>query len=146
MPHTDPDLRNDPEAWLDHLLAQDAAVHDAEYLVDAGFTARVMSALPASLLAPRWRRPVEWALWGIAGTAIAATLLAPRWRRPDEWALWGIAGTAIAATLPSMATDVAREMFRLVATQPISPAYVLAVLAAMGAATFGGAAFVLRRE
>jgi len=110
-----------PGDWLDRLLVDDARDARDAHVDDAGFTARVMSALPASLLAPRWRRPVEWALWGIAGTAIAATL-------------------------PSMATDVAREMFRLIAAQPISPAHVLAVLAAMGAATFGGAAFVLRRD
>ena len=110
-----------PDDWLERLLVDDASDARNAHVDDAGFTARVMAALPASLLAPRWRRPVEWALWGIAGTAIAATL-------------------------PTMATDVAREMFRLIAAQPISPAYVLAVLAAMGAATFGGAAFVLRRE
>ena len=109
--------------WLERTLARDAVEHRGAHVDDAGFTARVIAALPAPL-------------------AIAA----PRWRKPVEWALWGIAGTAIAASLPSLATDVAREMFRLLAAQPIAPMTVLAVLAAMGAATFGGAAFVLRRE
>ena len=120
-PRHDIDDRDDD--WLEGLLVADARDARAEHVDDAGFTARVMSALPA---------PVALAL--------------PRWRKPLEWALWGIAGTAIAASLPTMATDVAREMFRLVAAQPISPVHVLAALAAIGAATFGGAAFVLRRE
>ena len=64
------------------------ARHRAGHIDDGGFTARVMAALPAPLAAPRWRKPVEWALWGVAGTAIAASL-------------------------PGLATDVAREMFRL---------------------------------
>ena len=117
-----PDIDRDDD-WLERLLVDDAHESRAAHVDDAGFTARVMGALPAPL-----------------------ALAFPRWRKPLEWALWGIAGTAIAATLPSMATDVAREMFRLIAAQPISPAHVLAVLAAMGAATFGGAAFVLRRD
>ena len=121
----DPSTTDDD--WLERALRDDAVEHRAAHVDDAGFTARVMAALPA---------PV----------AAGLTLSLPRWRKPVEWALWGIAGTAIAATLPAVATDVAREMFRLVAAQPITPVYVLATLAAMGAATFGGAAFVLRRE
>lgn len=109
--------------WLERALRAEAVDHRASHVDDAGFTARVMAALPA---------PVALAM--------------PRWRKPIEWALWGIAGTAIATLLPSLATDVARETFRLIAAQPIAPMHVLAALAAMGAATFGGAAFVLRRE
>jgi hypothetical protein len=117
-------VESDPNFdWLERALRDDAVEHRAGHVDDAGFTARVMAALPA---------PVAVAL--------------PRWRRPVEWALWGIAGTAVAASLPSLATDVAREMFRLIAAQPIAPMHVLAALAAMGVATFGGAAFVLRRE
>ena len=56
------------------------------------------------------------------------------------------AGTAIAASLPGLATDLAREMFRILASQPISLTHVAAVILAVGAATFGGAAFVLRRD
>jgi len=81
-----------PGDWLERLLVDDARDARDAHVDDAGFTARVMSALPA------------------------------------------------------MATDVARELFRLVAAQPITPMHVLAALAAMGVATFGGAAFVLRRD
>jgi hypothetical protein len=78
--------------------------------------------------------------------ALPAPLALPRWRKPVEWALWGVAGTAIAASLPGLATDVAREMFRILASQPISLPVVAAAFLAIGAATFGGAAFVLRRD
>ena len=107
--------------WLERALAEDAALHRADHVDDAGFTSRVMAALPAPLAAPRWRKPVEWALWGIAGVAIAASL-------------------------PGLATDVAREMFRILASQPVSLTAVGAAVLAIGAATFGGAAFVLRRD
>ena len=110
-----------PDDWLERALRLDAAEHRADHVDDAGFAARVMAALPAPLAAPRWRKPVEWALWGVAGTAIAASL-------------------------PELATDVAREMFRILASQPISLPAIAAAALAIGAATFGGAAFVLRRD
>ena len=115
---TDPPL---PDDWLERALRLDASGHRADHLDDAGFTARVMGTLPPPLAAPRWRKPVEWALWGMAGTAIAASL-------------------------PELATDVAREMFRILASQPVSLTSIAAAVLAVGAATFGGAAFVLRRE
>ena len=110
-----------PDDWLERALRVDAAEHRADHVDDAGFAARVMAALPAPLAAPRWRKPVEWALWGVAGTAIAASL-------------------------PGLATDVAREMFRILASQPISLPHVAAAIVAVGLATFGGAALALRRD
>jgi hypothetical protein len=107
--------------FVERALRLDAREHRAVHVDEGGFTHRVMAALPAPLAAPRWRKPVEWALWGVAGTAIAASL-------------------------PGLATDVARELFRLVASQPISLPTIAAALLAVGAATFGGAALVLRRE
>jgi len=121
MPHTDPDLRNDPDAWLDHLLAQDAAVHDAEYLDDAGFTASVMSALPPAALVPRWRKPAVTALWATAGLGIAFAL-------------------------PGAALDVSREAFRLLAAQPFTLSGVAAALVALGVVTWTGTAWALRRD
>ena len=110
-----------PDDWLERALRLDASGHRADHLDDAGFTARVMGTLPPPLAAPRWRKPVEWALWGVAGTAIAASL-------------------------PGLATDVAREMFRILASQPISLPHVAAAIVAVGLATFGGAALALRRD
>jgi hypothetical protein len=107
--------------WLEQALRLDASEQRAGHVDDGGFTARVMAALPAPLAAPRWRKPVEWALWGVAGTAIAASL-------------------------PGFATELAREMFRLVASQPISLPHIATALVAIGAATWGGAAYVLRRD
>lgn len=107
--------------WLERALLEDAREHRASHVDEDGFTARVMAALPAPVAAPRWRKPVEWALWGVAGTAIAAAL-------------------------PGLATDVARELYRVLAGQPISLVHVAAALAAIGAATWGGAAFVLHRD
>ena len=107
--------------WLERALTRDAREHRALHVDDGGFTARVMAALPAPFAAPRWRKPVEWVLWGVAGTAIAAAL-------------------------PAVATDLAREVFRLIASQPISLPHIATALVAIGAATWGGAAYVLRRD
>jgi hypothetical protein len=122
MPHTDPDLRNDPaDAWLDRLLVEDAATHDADYLADAGFTASVMSALPAPALVPKWRKPAVTALWATAGLGIAFAL-------------------------PGAALDVSREAFRLLAAQPFTLSGLAAALFALGAVTWTGTAWALRRD
>ena len=121
MPHTDPDLRDDADAWLDRLLVEDAAQHRDAYLDDAGFTARVMHALPPAAALPRWRKPAVTALWATAGLGLAFAL-------------------------PGAALDVSREAFRLLAAQPISLSAVAAALVAFGVATWTGAAWVLRRD
>jgi len=107
--------------WLEDALRRDARDRRAGHIDDGGFTARVMAALPEPFAAPRWRKPVEWVLWGMAGTAVAASL-------------------------PAVATDLAREMFRLIAAQPISLPHIATALVAIGVATWGGAAYVLRRD
>lgn len=122
MPHTDPDLRHDPaDAWLDRLLADDAAAHRDAYLDDGGFTARVMDALPAAAALPRWRKPAVTALWATAGLALAFAL-------------------------PGAALDVSREAFRLFAAQPISLSGLAAALVALGVVTWTGTAWALRRD
>jgi hypothetical protein len=124
MPHTDPDLRSDPaDGWLDRLLAADAATHRDAYLDDAGFTARVMTALP---------------------TPASAAL--PRWRKPAVTALWATAGLGLAFALPGTALDVSREAFRLLAAQPFSLSGVAAALVAFGIATWTGTAWAMRRD
>ena len=106
--------------WLERALVEDARDARAAHIDDGGFAASVMAALPAPVTAPRWRKPIEWALWGLAGLGAAAAV-------------------------PELATDVAREMFRL-AAQPVSLPHVVAALVALGAMTWGGAAYVLRRD
>ena len=107
--------------WLERLLAADAVEHTGAYHPDDGFTARVMSALPAVDALPAWRRPAVAALW-----VAAAALLAP--------------------ALPATALDVARETFRLFAAQPFSLSTIALGIAAVGIATWTGAALALRRD
>jgi len=113
-----PDFDDD---WLERTLRNDAAEHRADHVDDGGFAAGVMAALPAPAGVPRWRKPVEWALWGVVGAGVVVSL-------------------------PALATDVARELFRLAAAQPISLPHVAATLVALGAATWAGAAYVLRGD
>jgi hypothetical protein len=118
---TPPTAANERD-WLDAALVADGRDHAASYVDDAGFTARVMAALPApAAVAPRWRRPAVAALWTVAA-----------------------AGAAIA--LPGTVLDVGREAFRLLAAQPVSVAQIAAMLAAAGAATWGAAAWALRAD
>jgi hypothetical protein len=106
--------------WLDAALAADGASHRDDYLDDAGFTARLMAALPAP-----------------------ATL--PAWRKPALSVLWAAAGLGAAFALPTAASDVARELFRL-AAHPVSLLEIAAAIAALGAISWAGAAYVLRQD
>ena len=107
--------------WVDALLARDAAEHAADYVADAGFTARVMHVLPAPM-----------------------SLLA--WRKPFVTALWLVAAALVASMLPGTAHEIARAAFRLFVAQPFSLSTVALVLAAIGAATWTGAALALRSD
>jgi hypothetical protein len=116
-----PSRSDTPPDWLDQLLAHEASDHAGEYIADRGFTARVMQTLPAADALPAWRRPVIVALW-----LVAAALLA--------------------MTLPGTAHDVAREAFKLFAARPFSLSTLALALAAIGIATWTGAAVALRRD
>ncbi len=100
--------------WLDHILSA-----DDDYIADDGFTARVMSALPAPAALPKWRKPAVAALWGVAAV-----------------------GLAIAA--PGAMVDVGREAYRLLATVPVSIAGLATAMLAVVAATGAAAAYTLR--
>jgi hypothetical protein len=105
--------------WMDGLLREDGASSRDAYIADDGFTARVMSALPAPAALPRWRKPAVAALWCVAA-----------------------AGLAIAA--PGAMVDVGREAYRLLATVPVSIAGIATAMAAIAAATGAAAAYTLR--
>jgi hypothetical protein len=105
--------------WLDATLRADGRAHRAEYLDDAGFTARVMAALPAPVALPAWRRP-------------ALTLL------------WALLGVGIALALPGVVVDVAYDVMRIVLGQSVSLAGIGAAVLAMGVATWAAAAVALR--
>ena len=107
--------------WLDALLADDGVNHRCEYIGDDGFTACVMQRLPAIDVLPAWRKPFVAALW-----LVAAALLA--------------------MMLPGTAHDVAREVFTLFAARPFSLSTLAFSLAAVGIATWAGAAVTLRRD
>ena len=108
--------------WLDRALADDAKEFRADYVADDGFTARVMAELPPAAVAlPAWRKPAVFALW---------TLTA--------------AGAAIA--LPGAALDVAWESLSFIARHKITMMDVATALLALGAASWAGAAYALRRD
>jgi hypothetical protein len=116
----DRELRHD--AWIDEVLKADAREHADDYILDDGFTARVVAELPP---------------------AIAPT---PRWRRPAVVALWGAAAAGAAIALPDLALGVGREAFRLLAAQPISLPQIGAALVAIGIATWSAAVYALRND
>ena len=106
------------DAWLEDLLVADAATQRDAYIDDAGFTARVVDALPTSVVLPTWRKPV------------VATL-------------WAVAAVALVLAMPSLFADVLREAHRLLSAQPFSLTGVGIVLAALVALTWGAAAWSL---
>ena len=107
--------------WLDAALHADGREHRAAYLDDAGFTTRVMAALPAPAALPAWRRP-----------ALAA--------------LWAAAGIGIALALPATLVDVAHDVIRLFVGHRVSLAGIAAGVAVLGAATWAAAALALRED
>lgn len=117
-PRTAPDAASPQEDWLDRALR--AGAND-QCLPDDGFSARVMAALPAPAALPAWRKG-----------ALAA--------------LWAVAGIALAFSLPGVITDVAREVFRLLAARPVSLSGMVVAVFALSVVTWATTAFALRRE
>ena len=107
--------------WLDEVLRADARDHREGYLDDDGFTARVMSALPAPAVLPAWRKP-----------ALAA--------------LWAGAGIGIALALPAAIGDVAHEVLRVILAQRMSLTGIGASVLVLGASAWAAAAMALRNE
>ena len=112
---------NSGDDWLEAALQADGQAHRAEYLDDAGFTAKVMAALPAPVALPAWRRP--------------ALML-----------LWALLGLSIAFALPGFVVDVVRDVLRVVLGQSFSLAGIGAAVIAMVVAAWAAAAFVLRDD
>ena len=107
--------------WLDAILHADAREHRAAYVDDDGFTARLMSALPAPVTLPAWRKP-----------ALAA--------------LWAAAGIGIAVALPSAVVNFAHEILRVIVGQQVSITGIAAGVVALGAVTWGATAVALRND
>ncbi len=108
--------------WLDELLHADAAVTREAYIGDDGFTARVMHSLPD------------------AGAAASM----PAWRKPAVALLWGAAAGGLALAMPGALLDVAREGYRLLATQPVSLSGLAGIAVAMLTLSGAAAAYTLR--
>ena len=106
--------------WLERMLADNAREDADAYILDDGFTARVMNVLPAPALPPAWRKP-----------ALAA--------------LWGAAAVGLAVALPGTAVDIAREAFRLFAAKPFTLYEVGAVLAMAGVGMWASAFIAWKR-
>ena len=108
--------------WLDAVLSADGREHRDAYIDDDGFTARLMSALPAPVTLPVWRKP-----------ALAA--------------LWAAAGLGIALALPATVVDVAHEILRLIIIgQPVSFTGIAAGVIGLGAAMWTAVLVALRND
>jgi hypothetical protein len=118
LPSSPTDAADD---WLDAALRADGREHRAAYLDDAGFTARVMAALPAPVALPAWRTPALTALWAVAGIGIAMAL-------------------------PGTVIDFAQDIVRLIVGQRVSLAGIGTGVVALGAATWAAAAIALRDD
>jgi len=109
------------DAWLDDLLVADGAAQRADYIEDAGFTARVVNALPSAAALPAWRRPFVFALWGAAAVALVLAM-------------------------PTFFVDLLGTADGLLSLQPFSLAGIGAALAAVMSLTWGAAAWSLRES
>jgi hypothetical protein len=107
--------------WLDAALRAEGRDHRAAYIDDAGFTARVMSGLPAPATLPAWRRPMLTGLWAAAGLGIALAL-------------------------PGTAFDIAHDVLRVILGQTMSLAGIATGVTALGLATWAAAAVALRDD
>ena len=111
--------------WLEAVLRAEGAAHREEYVHDAGFTAKVMAALPTPVALPAWRRP-------------ALTLL------------WALLGLGIALALPGVVVDVLRDalrdVLRVLLGQSVSLTGIGAAVVAMVVAAWAAAAFALRDD
>ncbi len=65
---------NPGDDWIEQALADAGREHRAEYIADDGFTASVISRLPAAFALPAWRRPVVALLWIFGGLAVMMSL------------------------------------------------------------------------
>jgi hypothetical protein len=118
-------IANDTAAhddWLDAALRSDAAAHANAYIDDAGFTAKVIAALPPAI------EPV------------------PAWRKPAVAAIWAVAAAGACIAAPQFAIDVGREAFALLAGQRLSVPAIGVTLAVLGFGTWSAAAYALRNE
>ena len=68
----------------------------------------------------------------------------PSWRKPAVTLLWGAAAAGLALAMPGVLIEVAREGYRLLATQPVSLSGLAGVAVAMLGLSGAAAAYTLR--
>ena len=108
--------------WLEATLRADADAHAHAYIDDAGFAAKVMTALPP---------PME---------------SVPAWRKPVVFAIWSVAAAGACVAMPQVAIDIGREAFALLAAQRLSIPTIGVTLAVLGFGTWSAAAYALRHD
>lgn len=67
-------VENPGDDWFERALVEAGREHRAEYIADDGFTASVVSRLPAPFTLPAWRRPVVALLWILGGVVVSISL------------------------------------------------------------------------
>lgn len=67
-------VENPSDDWIERALVEAGREHKATYIADDGFTASVVSCLPAPFALPAWRRPAVALLWILGGLAALVSL------------------------------------------------------------------------
>lgn len=107
--------------WLERALRAEGGDHRASYIADDGFTARVLARLPQAATAPAWRRPAVVLLWLCAG-----------------------AGAALA--VPGLFDEAFRNGVALLVGHRMGLADIVALVAVLGAATWGTLVYAARAD
>lgn len=107
--------------WLEQALQADAHVHAADYIADDGFTAKLLSRLPAPAALPAWRRPIVVMLWVVAAGAIAALL-------------------------PELFYTLFRDLVAVMVGQPLTWSHLVAALMLLGATLWSTLVYAMRAE
>ena len=119
-PRHDPDSARDDD-WIEALLREDAREHAQRVVADDGFTARVVTAIPAPVTLPPWRTPL------LVG-------------------MWAAAGLGLATMLPDALRDTAQDVLRFIVAQHFSLRDVGVVVLAFAGASWAGTLYALRQE
>ena len=107
--------------WVEAMLRADAREHEGDYVPDAGFTARVMDAIPAPVALPAWRKPL------LAG-------------------VWAAAGLGLATILPDTLRDAAQDVIAFFMSQHYSLRDIGVAVLSLAGASWAGTLYMLRRE
>lgn len=111
----------DRHDWLERTLRTEGGDQGAQYVADAGFTARVLAQLPPPAALPAWRRPAVILLWLVA------------------------AGGAVMA-LPALAYGLFRSLVAAFVVVPLTLPRIMIVLAVLAALAWSTIVYAMREE